>query len=79
MSLEQYALIIWAASLPTGASGRVITIQRISGSNDLVIVRGSSDTIRAGGSSGLTEWKISDNARHSLIFRSAGTEWVAEY
>jgi hypothetical protein len=67
------------ASLPTGASGRVITIQRISGSNDLVIVRGSSDTIRAGGSSGLTEWKISDNARHSLIFRSAGTEWVAEY
>lgn len=67
------------ASLPTGASGRVITIQRISGSNDLVIVRGSSDTIRAGGSSGLTEVKITDNFRHSLIFRSAGTEWVFEY
>lgn len=67
------------ASLPTGATGRVFTIQRITGSNDLVIVRGSSDTIRAGGSSGLTEVKITDNFRHGLIFRSAGTEWVLEY
>jgi hypothetical protein len=67
------------ASLPTGASGRAITIQRITGSNDLVIVRGSSDTIRAGGSSGLTELKITDSFRHGLIFRNAGTEWVLEY
>lgn len=67
------------ASLPTGASGRVITIQRISGSNDVVILRGSSDTIRAGGTASLTEVKITDSFRHSLIFRSAGTEWVFEY
>lgn len=66
------------ASLPAGTSGRIISIQRITGSNDLVIVRAGSDTIRAGGSSGLTEWKISDNGRHGLIFRNSATEWVAE-
>lgn len=66
------------ASLPTGATGRILSIQRISGSNDVVVVRGSSDTIRAYGTAGLTEYKISDNARRGLIFRSAGTEWVFE-
>jgi hypothetical protein len=67
------------ASLPTGASGRVIALQRISGSNDLVVVRGGSDTIRAGNSGSLTEVKITDNFRHGIIFRSAATEWVFEY
>ena len=66
-------------TLPTGASGRVLAIQRIAGTNNVVINRASSpDTIRAGGSSALTSWTISDGARHGLIYRSGGTEWVAE-
>jgi len=43
-----------------------------------VISRAGSDTIRAGGTGALTSWTISDGARHGLIFRSGGTEWVAE-
>jgi len=66
------------ASLPAGSTGRILSIQSISGSNDVVVVRGSSDTIRAYGTAGLTEYKISDNARRGLIFRSSGTEWVFE-
>lgn len=65
------------ASLPLGTAGRVLGIQRITGSNDLVIFT-SSNTIRAGGFSGLNTWKITDNVRHGLIYRTAGSEWVAE-
>jgi hypothetical protein len=65
-------------TLPAGASGRVLAIQRIAGSNNVVIQRAGSDTIRAGGSGALTSWTISDGARHGLICRSGGTEWVAE-
>jgi hypothetical protein len=65
-------------TLPAGSSGRVLAIQRIAGSNNVVVQRAGSDTIRAGGSGALTSWTISDGARHGLIFRSGGTEWVAE-
>jgi len=65
-------------TLPAGASGRVLAVQRIAGTNDVVIQRAGSDTIRAGGSGALTSWTIVDGARHGLIFRSGGTEWVAE-
>lgn len=65
-------------TLPAGASGRPLVIQRIAGTNGVIVQRAGADTIRAGGSSGLTSWTISDSARHGLIFRSGGTEWVAE-
>lgn len=66
-------------TLPTGASGRVLAIQRVAGTADVIVQRaGSPDTIRAGGSSGLTSWTISDGARHGLIYRSSASEWVAE-
>jgi hypothetical protein len=65
-------------TLPAGASGRVLAIQRIAGSNSVVIQRAGSDTIREGSTGGLTSWTISDDARHGLIYRSGGTEWVAE-
>lgn len=65
-------------TLPAGASGRVLAIQRIAGGNNVVVQRAGSDTIRAGGSGGLTSWTIVDGARHGLIYRSAATEWVAE-
>lgn len=65
-------------TLPAGAGGRVLAVQRIAGSNNVVVQRSGSDTIRAGGSSALTSWTISDGARHALVFRSAGSEWVAE-
>ncbi len=65
-------------TLPAGASGRVLAVQRIAGTNDVIIARAGSDTIRAGGSGALTSWTIVDGARHGLIFRSGGTEWVAE-
>lgn len=66
-------------TLPTGASGRVLAIQRVAGTADVIVQRaGSPDTIRAGGSSGLTSWTISDSARHGLIYRSSASEWVAE-
>lgn len=65
-------------TLPAGAAGRVLAIQRIAGANNVVVQRAGSDTIRAGSTSGLTSWTISDDARHGLIFRSANTEWVAE-
>lgn len=65
-------------TLPTGASGRVLAIQRIAGTANVIVQRAGADTIRAGGSSGLTSWTVSDSARHGLIYRSDGTEWVAE-
>lgn len=65
-------------TLPAGASGRILSIQRISGSNNVIVQRSDTDTIRAAGSSGLASWTISDGARHGLIYRSGGTEWVAE-
>lgn len=65
-------------TLPAGASGRVLAIQRIAGTNTVIIARAGTDTIRAGGSSALTSWTISDGARHGLIYRSGGSEWVAE-
>lgn len=65
-------------TLPAGASGRVLAIQRIAGNNNIVVQRAGSDTIRAGGSGALASWTISDGARHGLIYRSGGTEWVAE-
>lgn len=64
-------------TLPAGASGRVIAVQRIAGSNNVVVQRAGSDTIRANGTSG-TSWTISDDSRHGLIYRSAATQWVAE-
>lgn len=65
-------------TLPAGASGRVLAVQRIAGANNVIVQRSDTDTIRAGGSSGLTSWTISDDARHGLIYRSAATQWVAE-
>lgn len=65
-------------TLPAGASGRVLAIQRIAGANNVVVNRAGGDTIRAASTGGLTSWTISDDARHGLIFRSANTEWVAE-
>lgn len=65
-------------TLPAGASGRILSIQRIAGTNNIVVQRAGSDTIREGSTSSLTSWTIADDARHSLIFRSAATEWVAE-
>lgn len=65
-------------TLPAGASGRVLAVQRIAGTNDVIIARAGSDTIRAASTSGLTSWTISDDARHGLIYRSAATQWVAE-
>lgn len=65
-------------TLPAGASGRVLVIQRIAGTADVIVQRAGADTIRAGGSSGLTSWTISDSARHGLIYRSSASEWVAE-
>ena len=65
-------------TLPAGAAGRVLAIQRIAGANNIIVQRAGSDTIRAGGSGALTSWTIVDGARHGLIYRSGGTEWVAE-
>jgi hypothetical protein len=65
-------------TLPSGASGRVLVIQRVAGGANVVVQRVGSDTIRAGGSSGLTSWTISDNSRHGLIYRVVASEWVAE-
>lgn len=65
-------------TLPAGASGRVLAVQRIAGANNIVIQRAGSDTIRKSSTSGLTSWTVSDDARHGLIYRSDGTEWVAE-
>ena len=65
-------------TLPAGASGRPFIIQRVAGTNNVIVQRTGGDTIRAGGSSGLTSWTISDGARHGLVYRSGGTEWAAE-
>lgn len=66
-------------TLPAGAAGRVIAIQRVAGANNVIVQRAASpDTIRAASTGGLTSWTINDDARHGLIFRSANTEWVAE-
>lgn len=65
-------------TLPAGASGRVLAMQRIAGANNVVIQRAGADTLRVGGTGGLTSWTINDEARHGLIYRSGGTEWVAE-
>ena len=65
-------------TLPAGASGRVLAVQRIAGANNVVISRAGSDTIRAGGTGALTSWTISDDSRHGVIYRSAASEWVAE-
>lgn len=65
-------------TLPAGASGRVLAIQRVAGANNVVVNRAGGDTIRATSTGGLTSWTISDDARHGLIYRSGGTEWVAE-
>lgn len=65
-------------TLPAGASGRPLAIQRIAGANNVVVERAGADTLRVGGTGALTSWTINDEARHSLIFRSAGTEWAAE-
>jgi hypothetical protein len=66
-------------TLPPGESGRIITVQKITGSNNYVIVPFGSDTIRIAGSGSITSWTITDTFRHSLIYRSAGSEWVVEY
>lgn len=66
------------ASLPVGTSGRILMIQRISGSNDVVVARSGFDTIRAYGVAGNTQVTISDNTRRELIFRSVASEWVFE-
>lgn len=65
-------------NLMAGTSGRVLAVQRIAGTNNVVVQRAGSDTIRAASTGALTSWTISDDARHGLIFRSANTEWVAE-
>lgn len=65
-------------TLPAGASGRVIAVQRIAGTNNVIVQRAGADTIRAGGTGGLTSWTISDDSRHGLIYRNAATQWVAE-
>lgn len=65
-------------TLPAGASGRVLAVQRIAGSNNVVLQRAGSDTIRANSTGALTSWTINDDARHGLVYRSAATEWVAE-
>ena len=65
-------------TLPAGTAGRVLTVQRITGSNNLVLSRSGTDTIWQGSSGSQVLWTISDDFRHSLIFRSGGSEWVAE-
>jgi hypothetical protein len=65
-------------TLPAGAGGRVLAVQRIGGSNNVVVQRAGADTIRQGGTGALTSWTISDDSRHGLVYRSAATEWVAE-
>jgi hypothetical protein len=64
-------------TLPAGTVGRVLTIQRVAGSNNVTINRAGSDTILTGGSA-ITSWVVSDSARHSLIYRTTSTQWVAE-
>lgn len=66
-------------TLPAGAGGRIISVQKVTGSNNYVIAVTSPDTIRIAGSGSATTWTITDTFRHSLVYRSFGTEWVAEY
>lgn len=66
-------------TLPAGAGGRIISVQKVTGSNNYVIAVTSPDTIRVAGSGSATTWTITDTFRHSLVYRSFGTEWVAEY
>lgn len=66
-------------TLPAGASGRVIAVQKITGSNNYVISATSPDTIRISGSGSASSITISDTFRHGLIYRSSGSEWVMEY
>lgn len=65
-------------NLPAGAAGRFFAIQRVAGSNNIIVQRAGSDTIRANSTNGLTSWTISDDACHGLKFRSAANQWVAE-
>lgn len=65
-------------TLPPGTQGRLIVIQRVAGSNPVNVLRNGSDTIQAGGTTGLTSWSVADSARHALVFTAANTEWAAE-
>lgn len=65
-------------TLPTGTGGRVLTVQRITGSHILVLSRSGTDTIWQNSSGSQLLWTIKDDSRHSLIFRSGGSEWIAE-
>lgn len=65
-------------TLPAGASGRLLAVQRIAGSNAVTVQRAGTDVIRTGGTN-VTSTSYSDDSRHSLIWRSGGSlQWVAE-
>lgn len=64
-------------TLPPPSDGRIITVQRKRGSNNVIVQRNSAETIRTGGAN-VNSTTISDDARHSFIYDSDSSEWSME-
>jgi len=64
-------------TLPPPSEGRLITIQRKRGANNLVVQRNGSETIRTGGAN-VNSTTIADDSRHSFIYDADSGEWSME-
>lgn len=64
-------------TLPPPSEGRLITIQRKRGANNVVVQRNAAETIRTGGAN-VNSTTIADDSRHSFIYDADSGEWSME-